>query len=129
MEMTPDKSHVPPAWPAISYLHSGTAFAQRALAQLEFIDRAGWYELYRRTSDGTHWRLETEDKYQQRFLVRIDDLANWKTFDSAPLEKGLLLESRGGMSSETCMWQRCGAASLNGSAYCLDHTYEKGVRK
>lgn len=117
------------ASPAISYFHSGTAFAQRALAQLELIDRAGWYELYRRTSDGTYWRLETEDKYQQRFLVRIDDFANWKTFDSAPLEKGLLLESRGGVNSESCMWQRCSAPSLNSSAYCLDHTYEKGVRK
>jgi hypothetical protein len=116
-------------WPAISYFHSGTAFAQRALAQLEFLDRADWYELYRHKIDGTHWRLEAADKYQQRFLVRIDDIGNWKTYDSSPLEKGLLLESRGGLSSEACMWRHCGAPSLKGSAYCLDHTYEKGVRK
>lgn len=116
-------------WPVVSYFHSGTAFAQHVLAQLEILDRAEWYELYRHKGDGTHWRLETEDKYQQRFLVRIDDIEKWKSFDSSPLEKGLLLESRGGLSSETCMWQRCDAPCLNGSAYCLDHTYEKGVRK
>jgi hypothetical protein len=116
------------AWPPISYFHSGTAFAKHALAQMELLDRAEGHELYRRVSDDTHWRLDTEGK-QQRFLVRIDDPRNWKLFDSTPLEKALLLQSRGGMSSEPCMWQRCEASSINGSAYCLDHTYEKRVRK
>jgi len=120
---------MPPPWPRASYFNSGTAEARQRMAELELVDRANWYELYFRKADGTHWRLDADDKYQQRFLVQIDDLANWSAFDSGPLEKSLLLERRGGLSEEACLQLGCGERSLKGSAFCLNHTFERGVRK
>jgi hypothetical protein len=99
------------------------------MAELELVDRANWYELYRHKADGSHWRLGADEKYEQRFLVRIDDLAIWSTFDSSPLEKALLLERRGGLSHEVCIQQGCNERTLKGSAFCLNHTFERGVRK
>jgi hypothetical protein len=116
-------------WPVASYFNSGTSFARSVLPELELVSREGWYELYRRRSDGTYWRLDADDRYQQRFLVRIDNLNSWASFDSTGLEKTLLLEKRGGLSEERCLWKDCESLSVNGSAYCVDHTYATGVRK
>jgi len=99
------------------------------MAELELVDRANWYELYRRKADDTHWRLDADDKYQQRFLVRIDELASWHTYDSSPLEKALLLDRRRGVGEERCLRQDCAQLVLKGLAFCLDHTFERGVRK
>lgn len=99
------------------------------MRELEFIDRKNWHELYRRVEDGTHWRLDADDKFQQRYLVRIDDIQNWAAFDSSELEKQLLVESRGGLGSEQCICAGCSDPVLLGSAFCLNHTYERGVRK
>ncbi len=116
-------------WPPISYFHEGTAAARHIMAQLEFLERADWVELYLRKHDDTLWRLDTYDKFQQRYLVRIDDRSKWQDFDASGLEKGLLFESRGGLSKELCLWNGCSAAALKSSAFCLDHTYAQGVRK
>ena len=118
-----------PSWPRASYFNSGTAEARQRMSELELVDRANWYELYRHKSDGSHWRLDADDKYQQRFLVQIEDLANWSTFDSSSLEKALLLGRRGGLSEDTCIQQGCNERMLKGSAFCLNHTFERGVRK
>ena len=113
-------------WPCVSYFNSGTAAARTAMRELEFIDRKNWHELYRRPEDGTHWRLDAEDKFQQRYLVRIDDRQNWDSFDSSELEKQLLLESRGGLGAAQCVCAGCRVQVLLGSAFCLNHTYERG---
>ncbi|MCV2357344.1 hypothetical protein LNV09_24655, partial [Paucibacter sp. B2R-40] len=123
------RAHMSATWPCASYFNSGTATARNVMRELEFVDRKNWYELYRRTEDETHWRLDAEDKFQQRYLVRIEDPANWEDFDSTELEKRLLLESRGGLGPEGCICLGCSAPVLLGSAFCLDHTYERGVRK
>ena len=117
------------SWPSATYFNSGTAEARHRMADLEFVDRAKWYELYRRKSDGSYWRLDAADKCQQRFLIRIDNVKGWETFDSSPLEKSLLLARRGGLSNEQCVQQGCHELAVNGSAFCLNHTFERGVRK
>ncbi|WP_018230335.1 hypothetical protein [Methyloversatilis universalis] len=99
------------------------------MRELELVDRKNWYELYRRVEDGTHWRLDAEDKFQQRYLVQIDELGGWESFDSSALEKQLLLESRTGLGSDECICAGCVSLALLGSAFCLNHTYERGVRK
>lgn len=116
-------------WACISYFNAGTARARQCMAELEFVERANWFELYRRKADGSHWRLDADDKYQQGFLVQIESLEGWATFDASPLEKALLLEHRGGYADEVCVQQGCNGRTLRGSAYCLDHTFEHGVRK
>lgn len=116
-------------WPNASYFEDGTEAARSAMEELELLERANWYELYRRTSDSTYWRIALADKYQSRFLIRIEDLNGWSTFDSAPLEQQLLLQSRGGLGKESCMVQGCSQLVVLSSAFCLAHTYERGVRK
>ena len=116
-------------WRRASYFNSGTAAARNVMLELELVDRKIWHELYCRPDDGTHWRLDAEDKFQQRYLVQIEDRAGWESFDSSELEKQLLLESRGGLGSEACSCAGCSASVLLASAFCLNHTYDRGVRK
>jgi hypothetical protein len=116
-------------WPNASYFNSGTASAREVMSQLEFVERKDWYELYRRTTDHSLWRLDAEDKYQHRFLIRVDDGSEWWAFDARPLQEALLYESRGGLGSSKCIWQGCSEQVIKGSAMCLKHTYEQGVRK
>ena len=116
-------------WPSASYFNAGTAEAKHRLQELELIERANWYELYRHKSNGTYWRLDADDKYQQRFLVKINNLEGWAAFDSSPFEMSLLSNRRGGTSTGKCIQMGCSEQVLNGSAFCLKHTYERGVRK
>jgi hypothetical protein len=118
-----------PDWPGASYFNEGTAEARHRMLQLEFIERANWYELYRHKSNGTYWRLDADDKYQQRFLIRVERIEEWSTVDSSQLEMSLLLNRRGGVGADKCIQMGCGEFVLNGSAFCLKHTYERGVRK
>ncbi|GAA5170134.1 hypothetical protein GCM10025770_32620 [Viridibacterium curvum] len=120
---------MPSDWPIISYFNSGTATSRHILSQLEFVAREQWYELYRHKEDGSLWRLDADDKYQQRFLVKIDNAETWATFDATQLEQGLLLESRGGLSEDRCKWKSCESRAIQRSAFCVVHTYEQGVRK
>lgn len=116
-------------WPKASFFDDGTEAARDAMGELELVERANWYELYRRKSDSTYWRIASPDKYESRFLIRIEDLNGWSTFDSTPLEQQLLLQSRGGLGKESCMVQGCCQLVVLNSAFCLAHTYERGVRK
>jgi hypothetical protein len=121
--LTPDN------WPIAAYFNEGTSGAQQQLAELELVGRANWRELYRHKSNGSYWRLDVADKYQQRFLVRMDTSDGWETVDTSDVEKALLLAHRGGLGSAPCMQQGCSAAILLGSAFCLGHTYDRGMRK
>lgn len=116
-------------WPDASYFDDGTASAQQRLAELELVDRADWFELYRRKSDASHWRLDVADKYAQRFLVRVHSLDHWASWDASAQHKALLLAQRGGLDTGRCMQMGCNASALRASAFCLDHSYAQGIRK
>ena len=119
----------PSDWPAIDYFHENTARARARLSQLEEVAHSDWHVLYRRMTDGSLWRLEREDRLQQRFLVRVEEQATWKDLDSSAMEKDLLLTTRGGVSRDKCVVAGCQERALLLSAFCLEHTYERGVRK
>lgn len=68
------------------------------MAALEFVDQGNGYVLYSHKADGGYWRLDADDKYRQRFLIRTDEPSAWATFDSRPLEMALQLEARGGLT-------------------------------
>lgn len=87
-----------PTWPRASDLDSATPGARHRMAALELVDQANWYVPHRHKADGSYWRLDADDKYQQRFLIRVDEHSAWATFDSRPLEKALQLEARGGLT-------------------------------
>jgi hypothetical protein len=116
-------------WPEIDYFNAATAKARNALSQLELIDRYEWHELYRHKTDGSYWRIDAKDKYQQRFIVHVPDVSSWKQFDSSPLQRSLLMSQRGGTSDEQCFVMGCKEKSLKGLAFCVGHAYERGIRK
>jgi len=117
------------SWPEIDYFHANTGTARARIAELERVAQANWHDLYRSRQDGSLWRVDREDKCQERFIVRIPSLLNWESFDSAPMEKQLLLSTRGGESQEQCLVAGCSSNAIKGSAFCLEHTYERGIRK
>jgi len=95
----------------------------------DLVDKKDWYELYQSKSDTSYWRLDSWDKYQQRFFLKLDSKRNWTKFDGNELMMNLLLETRG-VSDELCVWKDCKNPALNALAYCVYHAYgEIGIRK
>jgi len=116
-------------WPEISYFKEGTRWAEQVMAELELIDSIDWYDLYKSNIEGTYWRIAKVDKYQTRYLERIDCIVNWEKCDTTELRKQLLIENRGGLTVESCRYTGCGISAVKGSAFCVDHTYGMGVRE
>ena len=116
-------------WPEASYFDEAKPSDQQRLSELELVARANFLELYHRMADGSYWRLDVADKYQQRILIRLARQEGWAEFDTSELEKALLLKQRGGLGTGACVWRGCSAAPLHGSAFCLDHAYAQGLRK
>jgi hypothetical protein len=115
-------------WPQISYFHEGTRQSREIKAQLKLIESQNWRDLYRAT-DGTYWRLDAYDKYQTRYLLRIDDLDTWWQFDSTALEKELLRQSRSESPNRRCRWINCENPALHKLEICVDHAYSQGLRE
>ena len=93
----------------------------------ELIDSASWFELYRFRRDGSLWRLDEWDKYQERFLVQVPSQVGWANFDCRQLQEKFL-EKRRGISTERCSMKDCQRPTLNKLAYCSKHAYEIGIR-
>jgi len=116
----------PREWPEISYFESGSERAESILNELEKVETKNWFTLFRAPVDNSYWRIEAWDKYQQQYLLRIDDLENWDTIDSTELQKKLLQNNRG-VSEDECAWKGCSKPSLKGLAFCVDHAYNQGL--
>lgn len=95
----------------------------------DLIDKKDWFKLYRKKADGSFWRLDEWDKYQERFFVRLPSIENWNKFNDKNLRIELLLRTRG-TSTENCIWKDCNKLSLNGIVYCEVHALgEMGINK
>jgi hypothetical protein len=117
------------SWPEANYFDDANPIDQLRLSELELVARANFFELYHRKADGSYWRLDMADRYQQRFLIRIAQPDSWAKFDASALEIALLLSHRGGLASGACVQLGCNAAPLQGSAFCPDHAYAQGLRR
>jgi len=101
------------------------------IVQMDFdvIDDRGYYQLLQNKSDKTYWRLDNYDKYQERFLVKLESQTDWTIFNSKELQIELLSKTRG-ISDKKCMWINCNKSALQGLVYCERHAYEEmGIRK
>jgi len=92
-------------------------------SEFDQIDQKGWYELYRNKNDKSYWRLDREDKYQERFFVKLPTIENWTEFNDKDLRIELLLKERG-KSDDKCIWKNCRYKALNNLAYCEIHAFE-----
>lgn len=88
-----------------------------------------WVHLHKCSTCGQLWRLDEWDKYQTQFVVRIPAGADWELFDATPLQKNFLVQSRGGLTDEQCIWHGCQEKRLKGVVYCVEHLYQTGARE
>jgi hypothetical protein len=102
---------------------------QKLMMRLAELATGNWVRLCRCRRCGQLWRVDEWDKYQIQFAVKIADSSGWQEFDSEPLRKQFLVESRGGVTEESCNWAGCEKHRLKGVAYCVDHLYATGTRE
>jgi len=95
---------------------------------LIFVESGDWVSLYKCPAGSTYWAIDKWDKYSHQVASRVVDINNWQSATEKQ-RKVLLLQSRGGLANETCMWANCDKKCVKGSAYCIDHLYATGARK
>jgi hypothetical protein len=88
-----------------------------------------WAYLYKCASCGRLWRADKWDKLQVQFVVRVPEGSDWERFDSSSLQKQFLVQSRGGLTQEPCIWQGCQGQRVKGVVYCVEHLYQTGARE
>jgi hypothetical protein len=89
---------------------------------------ASWKKLCVCPKCGTLWAVDEWDKYHIQVVSRVSDIGNWDVASEEDRKK-LLLDSRGGLTDEICIWAECGKNRVRGVAYCIDHLYSTGARK
>lgn len=118
----------PMDWPDISVYHEGTRRSKEIRKSLSRVEGSKSSSLFQ-ARDGSFWILDSKGKSPVRHLIRVADPETWKKLDRSALEKAYLLEARGGVSAEICVWAGCSNRRLKESAFCLDYTFEVGVRE
>ncbi|MBG21926.1 MAG: metal-binding protein [Idiomarinaceae bacterium] len=98
------------------------------VAEFSELDVGNWVYLMKCPTCGQLWRVDEWDKYQPQYAVKLPTSENWQAFEAIPLIKKKMVENRGGISEQLCMWRNCNEKQVNGSAFCVDHLYETGAR-
>ena len=98
------------------------------VAEFSELDVGNWVYLMKCPTCGQLWRVDEWDKYQPQYAVKLPTSENWQAFEAIPLIKKKIVENRGGISEQLCMWRNCNEKQVNGSAFCVDHLYETGAR-
>lgn len=88
-----------------------------------------WTGLFQCPHCGTLWAIDEWDKYHWQVALRVRDRDGWASDHRTVERKELLLKSRGGTTTEICMWAGCSKPRVNGVVYCIDHLYDTGERR
>ena len=110
----------------VSYLED---VSDSFLDNLELIDSTPSYDLYKCKRCKQFWRINNLDKFIHQFVIKLQDDENWENEDFSDVEKEFILDYRGGKGDEECMKYGCENKVVKGTAYCIDHLYELGVKK
>jgi len=95
----------------------------------EELERDSWFWLVRCRSCEQLWSLDEWEKLQRQFAIKILRREGWREFDTTPLRKQYLVQSRGGVTDQRCIWQGCEQPRVIGVVYCADHLYQTGARE
>ena len=87
-----------------------------------------WCKLCRCPECGTLWGVDEWDKFAVQVACRVGDPAHWRQ-EIEQSRRALLLQSRGGLTDEVCMWKGCDRKRVKGSAYCIEHLFDSGARR
>ena len=97
-------------------------------SKLNQLDVGDWVLLMQCPNCKQLYKVDEWDKYQTSYAVKIPSSENWKAFDSESLIKDQMVQNRGGLTNELCMWSGCDVKQVRGSAYCVIHLYSGGTR-
>ena len=88
-----------------------------------------WSDLHKCKSCGQLWRIDKPDRLQEGYAFKLDSEDDWEQVEVKQLSKDLLLQSRGGITEQKCIWKGCTGFQVRGVAFCIDHLYETGARR
>ncbi|TEW47648.1 metal-binding protein [Psychromonas algicola] len=96
---------------------------QNGLIALDF---GNWEKLMECSECGQLWKVSEFEKYQTLYAVKVPDLNDWEDVGDA-LIKEKIVQDRGGITEQECMFSGCEHKQVKDSAYCIDHLYETGT--
>ena len=96
--------------------------------ELDQIDSGDWILLMQCKSCKQMYRVDVWDKLQTIYALKITSEENWKTAKSENLIKERIIQNRGGITEDNCVWKDCDEKQVEGSAFCVNHIYSSGVR-
>lgn len=88
-----------------------------------------WKSLYECRICSQLWVIDVWEKYNPGIALKINCSNCWESIDFTPLEKDLLLKSRGGTTNEKCIMINCVNYRVKNVVYCLEHLYQDGARR
>jgi hypothetical protein len=116
--------------PDFAYYIPGRSLSRKLRPATKTVATANWRELLQCEACGTYWRIDAEDKFQERFVWKVGAFRDdWSSVEFVEKQKALLLEKRGGETDESCVWIGCEKKKVKGVAYCIDHLYATGARR
>lgn len=98
-------------------------------ASLAEVDVGDWRRLWQCAQCGALWSIDEPDKYSHVVVLKVESRASWNDRDDTAGRKALLLESRGGTETTSCIWAGCDRPRVQGVVYCIDHLWSTGARR
>jgi hypothetical protein len=98
------------------------------ISSLNQLDVGNWILLLSCPKCHQLWRVDDMGKYEAYYAVKIPSQENWKAFDVESLIKEKMIENRGGLTQNYCMWTKCDAKKVKGSTFCVNHLWVTGSR-
>ena len=96
---------------------------QKGLIALAF---GHWEKLMECSECGQLWKVNEFEKYQTLYAVKVPNLNDWENVGNA-LIKEKIVQDRGVITEQECMYSGCTHQQVKDSAYCIDHLYETGT--
>lgn len=109
-------------------VHRVNGTIRQLYPEFEHLSAGNWKSLLRCPSCSQLWAVDEWDKYQTQLAVKVENPDRWQDDDEAH-RKTFLIQSKGGLASEPCMWAGCAKLRVKDTAYCVDHLYAVGVRE
>jgi hypothetical protein len=116
--------------PRYTYYEASRGLSQKIRPFVVSVAKSEWQELFRCEICGIHWRVEIEDRFQQRYAWKVGEFRDdWAGVQFIEEQKALLLQRRGGETTRGCAWIKCERMRVRGVAYCIDHLFDTGARR
>ena len=97
-------------------------------SKLSQLDVGDWVLLMQCPDCKQLYKVDEWDKYQTCYAVKIPVSEKWESFDSESVIKEKMIQNRGGLTNDPCMWAGCEFKQVKGSAFCVNHLYSGGTR-